>query len=207
MAAAVDDIRIQHRVACDKIIERLETKSSRGEGPSRVLRKILKHFDTSDGKLMLTHHQFLSAMERIGTKLSQSDVELLLALYNIEGGGVDGQRFAEDLFGEGGRASATIVDSGIEGGIFTNSAATTPRDSLTDAAAQYRLAGPIPSDFVPPDPALQPPAGMTQKQRRSNDPSVPGGIFGATMLDDTPREPNKRVSKTNLSSIPGGIFG
>lgn len=71
---------MQHKLACDKIVERLETKSSRGEGPNRVLRKILKHFDQTDGQLLLSADDFMQAMERVGTKLSSGELDLLLTV-------------------------------------------------------------------------------------------------------------------------------
>lgn len=186
MAATVDTVRAQHGALCDKIIARLETKSSRGEGPSRVLRKILKHFDTSDS-LMLSEGELVSAMDRIGTRLTPDDIQLLMTLYTPEGGAhFDGNRFTEDLFGEFGRSSASITDSTIQGGVFTRD--STPRNTMEDPAAVSTI-------DVNKDQAI--------RTRRSNDPSVEGGIFSMHPSDkvDGPRRP---VSKTNMSSIPGG---
>ncbi|KAJ1640387.1 hypothetical protein T492DRAFT_929584 [Pavlovales sp. CCMP2436] len=179
---SVQDLREQHKVACDKIIQRLETKSSRGEGPNRVLRKILKHYDRSDGQLFLTADEFVQAMERVGTKLTPSDIDLLLTVYAVDGTGFDGNRFAADLFGEGGHSSSQVVESGIAGGVFSQEAET-ERYAQQETARTER--------------------DTPQHKKQSNDSSVPGGIFGMA-----PEPSHQRKStKNNVSSIPGGIFG
>lgn len=247
MGANIEELRVQHKSACDKIVQRLESKSSRGEGPSRVLRKILKHFDKSNGSLLLTADEFVQAMERVGTKLSPSDLDLLLTVYGVDGSGFDGERFTADLFGEGGYSSSMIVESNIAGGVF--SADNTPRTQQKqrmNANVPSIPGGPLMQQQAPPDssrdrrpspqsyrepspqsyrePAPQsyrepaqnsylepaqnsyrdPRSDAPQQKMRSNDSSIPGGIFGS-MPESEAR--SKRVSKNNQSSIPGGIFG
>lgn len=203
MSATVEDLRAQHKHACDMIVERLETKSSRGEGPNRVLRKILHHFDKSNGQLILSPDEFAQAMERVGTKLSRGDLELLLSVYMIDGVGFDGQRFAGDLFGEHGHSSAMVANSGISGGIFSNE--NTPRDPAAmparpSANAPSMLGGPIGSDVG------MPPMAAHKPKMNSNTSSVPGGIFALNNDDGAPprHAPRKQGSRTNVSSIPGG---
>lgn len=229
MGTTVEDLRVQHKHACDKIVHRLEMKSSRGEGPSRVLRKTLKHFDKTDGQLMLSATDFLQAMERIGTKLSPSDLDLLLTLYSLEGAdGFDGRRFVSDLFGEGGASSSTVSESGLVGGMFT-------ADRSPHAAPKARLSsntpslpgGPLTGGMPPPQPkqaayyeprgevdyeqmqqyvASAPydyppePSPAPQQKKQSNTSSVPGGIFGGQ--PETQR--SLRATKNNVSSVPGG---
>mmetsp|Transcript_18592 Transcript_18592/g.54448 ORF Transcript_18592/g.54448 Transcript_18592/m.54448 type:complete len:201 (-) Transcript_18592:522-1124(-) len=199
--ATVEELRMQHKLACDKIVERLETKSSRGEGPSRVLRKVLRHFDQSEGQLMLSGDEFVQAMERIGTKLTPSDLDLLLTVYNVEGAGFDGQRFTADLFGEGGHQTSMINNSGLNGGIFSQD--NTPREG-PPRPRQHSNNPSMPGG--PYSQEMYMPQQQAPKAKvHSNDSSVPGGIFGQAPSE--PFHPNKRGSRTNVSSIPGGIFG
>ena len=228
MAATVDELRLQHRHACDKIVQRLELKSSRGEGPNRVLRKILKHFDKTEGQLLLSADDFMQAMERIGTKLSPSDLDLLLTVYSADGTGFDGHRFASDLFGEGGAASTIISESGLIGGVFSpdNTPRAGPPRQRMSSNAPSLPGGPLTRDMPPPEARRHEPhvaaaheeanehamaaayhhepptaASPPAHKKQSNDSSIPGGIFG--MAPEATRG-SKRGSRTNVSSIPGG---
>mmetsp|Transcript_27861 Transcript_27861/g.75066 ORF Transcript_27861/g.75066 Transcript_27861/m.75066 type:complete len:203 (-) Transcript_27861:544-1152(-) len=202
MGTTVEELRAQHKLCCDRIVDRLETKSSRGEGPNRVLRRIMRHFDKSDGMLLLTGDEFVMAMERIGTKLSPSDLDLLLTIYAVDGGGFDGQRFAADLFGDGGHSSSMIRDSGIQGGVFTQD--HTPREGPDTHRRKQHANDPSQPGgiFGGGDGG----AAAPHAKKTSNTPSQPGGIFGNQELATAP---GKRTGggRTNQSSIPGGIFG
>jgi hypothetical protein len=222
----VDELRVQHKMACDKIVQRLETKSSRGEGPSRVLRKILKHFDKTDGQMMLTADEFVMAMERIGTKLTPSDLDLLLTVYSVDGTGFDGHRFAADLFGEGGHHSSMIVESGITGGVFSqdNTPRSAPKQQRQSANYTSMPGGPLinsgpmansaPMNSAPMTERDAPPSsnGYPQTEipsfdkvikKQSNQSSIPGGIFGAH--EPEVYSARRGGGRTNQSSIPGGV--